>query len=78
MTIDMLFGRGHLPLNLPEGAVPHVIEKPPFPATGPASELVMQTLENPIGSAPLAELARGRSSACILICDPAFPKWRVV
>mgnify|MGYP001822022873 CR=1 FL=1 len=73
MTIEMLFGRGHLTLSLPEGAVPHVIEKPPFPAAAPAAEQIEQALGNPIGAQPLKALARGRSSACILICDITRP-----
>ncbi|MHA3979470.1 nickel-dependent lactate racemase family protein [Halovulum sp. GXIMD14794] len=73
MTIEMLFGRGHLPLSLPEGAVPHVIEKPPFPTAAPAAEQIERALGNPIGAQPLKALAQGRSSACILICDITRP-----
>src|SRR5206468_8414590 len=30
-------------------------------------------LENPVGTPPLAELARGRKNACILVCDITRP-----
>src|SRR5207253_1472532 len=34
---------------------------------------IADALANPIGSRPLAEVARGRKDACILICDITRP-----
>jgi nickel-dependent lactate racemase len=72
-TINLLFGKGHLPVNLPEGAKATIIRKGVLPklADGPAA--IREALETPIGSPPLRMLARGRRSACILICDITRP-----
>jgi nickel-dependent lactate racemase len=73
MTVDLLYGRSGLTLTLPEGAVPHLIEKPAFPSAPPPERQIAEALAKPLGSAPLAELAKGRRSACILICDITRP-----
>ena len=73
MKIELLYGRNVLSCEMPERARVHVIEKPPFPPS-PAPQLqIAEALARPMGSAPLAELARGRQSACILICDITRP-----
>lgn len=73
MTLTLLYGRTGLPLDLPPGARATVIEKPPFPLPPSPAHAIREALARPIGSAPLAELARGRRSACILICDVTRP-----
>ncbi|SMR83978.1 Nickel-dependent lactate racemase [Aliiroseovarius halocynthiae] len=73
MTIELLFGRAGLSLTLPETARAHVIEKPAFPPCTAPNEQIAQAFVTPHGSAPLAELARGKRSACILICDITRP-----
>ncbi|MSU90430.1 nickel-dependent lactate racemase [Rhodobacteraceae bacterium 2CG4] len=73
MPIEMLYGKGHLRLELPQGAVPHLIEKPPFPATEPPAQQIGAAFAAPVAAAPLARLAQGRTSACILICDITRP-----
>lgn len=72
-TVDILYGRGTLPVRLPEGARPIVIRKADLPVLPDPRAAVEEALANPVGSPPLAELARGRSSACILICDITRP-----
>ena len=73
MTLELLYGRSVLRLTMPGEAVPHVIEKPAFPP-GPAAEAqIADALASPVGCAPLADLARGRRSACILVCDITRP-----
>ena len=72
-TVDIAFGRGHLPVRLPEGAVPTVIRKAPLPKLVDQAQAVRTAFAEPIGAPPLAELAKGRSSACILICDITRP-----
>ncbi|WP_035201083.1 nickel-dependent lactate racemase [Agrobacterium tumefaciens] len=67
------YGRGHLALDLPEKAIASVIRKKPLPKLLDAHASIAQALEQPIASSPLSELARGRSSACILICDITRP-----
>jgi nickel-dependent lactate racemase len=46
--------------------------RPAAPLANPDAALA-QALQNPIGSRPLAELARGRKNACILVCDITRP-----
>ena len=69
----LAFGRGHLPIKLPAGIRPSVIRKNPLPLLDDPAAAVREALERPIGAPPLAELAQGRRSACILICDKTRP-----
>lgn len=72
-TIALAFGRGHLPIRLPEGAEPTVVRKRPLPKLADGRAAIREALDNPIGSSSLGELAKGRRSACILICDITRP-----
>jgi nickel-dependent lactate racemase len=73
MKIDLLYGRDVLPCTMPDQAQVHVIEKPAFPSTLQPQTQIANALSAPMGSPPLSELAKGRSSACILICDITRP-----
>jgi nickel-dependent lactate racemase len=70
---DIAFGRGHLPVHVPPGGEVTVIRKNPLPKLPDQAVAIRHAFDHPIGSPPLAELARGRSSACILICDITRP-----
>ena len=71
--IGLAYGRGRLPITLPGRVVPTVISKGPLePLVDPVGT-IRAALADPVGAAPLAELARGRTSACILICDITRP-----
>ncbi|CAN7734192.1 nickel-dependent lactate racemase [Phyllobacterium sp. LjRoot231] len=72
-TISISFGRGHLSLRLPEIARPTIIRKQALPKIADQAGAITSALNESIGSPPLAELARGRKSACILICDITRP-----
>ena len=69
----LAFGQGQKPVRLPPGAEPHVIRKRPLPKVADPRAAVRAALDGPIGAPPLAELARGKRSACILICDITRP-----
>ncbi|HEY6431904.1 MAG TPA: nickel-dependent lactate racemase [Acetobacteraceae bacterium] len=71
--IDLLYGRGHLPVSLPEGARATVIRKGAMTKLPDPHAAVAQALAAPVGCAPLRALARGKRSACILICDITRP-----
>lgn len=71
--IGLSYGRGQLPLTLPAHARPTVIRKRPLPKLRDPSGALAQAFAAPIGAPPLSELARGRKSACILICDITRP-----
>src|SRR5260370_31592264 len=72
-VIPLLYGRGTLPLTPPRGCVPTVIEKRAMPVLADPWDAVRRALAQPVGAPPLAELARGKRSACILICDITRP-----
>ena len=71
--ISIAYGRGHLELSLPPGARAHVIRKGERAKLADPLGAVRAAFDAAIGSAPLARLAQGRSSACILICDITRP-----
>ncbi|MBX2878626.1 MAG: nickel-dependent lactate racemase [Granulosicoccus sp.] len=72
-SIELLYGRGALTVDLPQNAQATVIEKPPFPAIQSADSVFQRAMDNPIGSGTLDELCQGCRSACILICDITRP-----
>ena len=71
--LTIAFGRGNLTLSLPPEAAPTVVRKRSLPKLKDAAGTIAQAFSAPIGSAPLGELARGKKSACILICDITRP-----
>jgi nickel-dependent lactate racemase len=73
MKVTLDYGRTGLDVTLPDGRTvgPLAIKDAP-PLPDPEGAL-RAALTAPIGSKPLAELARGRKSACILICDVTRP-----
>ncbi|HTH98243.1 MAG TPA: nickel-dependent lactate racemase [Stellaceae bacterium] len=71
--IEIAYGRGFMRLALPAGAKPTVIRKAALPRLADEHAAIMQALANPMGAKPLAEIAKGRKSACILICDITRP-----
>ena len=71
--LSIAYGRGFIPLALPDGAQATVIRKAVLPKIADQRGAVTRAFAEPIGSPPLAELARGKTSACILICDITRP-----
>src|SRR5690349_4036641 len=73
MQVTLDYGRTGLPVTLPDDRTlgPLAI-RPAAPLADPAAALDA-ALADPIGTRPLATLARGRSDACILICDITRP-----
>ncbi len=71
--LSIAYGRGFLPLTLPDGAEATVIRKAVLPKLPDQRAAILDAFAHPIGAPPLAELARGRKSACILICDITRP-----
>jgi len=72
-TIEISFGKGHLPVHLPSGARATIIRKNPLPKINDPRAAIRLALDQPIGARPLKTLARGKRSACILICDITRP-----
>jgi len=73
MNVDLLYGRKTLTVRLPDDHRVTVIRKHPMAPVRDPARAVKEALESPAGSPPLSEMARGRKSACILICDITRP-----
>lgn len=73
MRVELSYGKGSLMLELPDALNATVIRKPPMPVLPDPIASVKAALNQPAGSRPLVEEARGARSACILICDITRP-----
>ncbi len=73
MDINLLYGKKELVLNLPEHINVQVINKHPMPVLEDSNSAIRDAFVNPVQSPTLPELARGKKSACILICDITRP-----
>jgi lactate racemase len=73
MNVTLDYGRTGLQVTLPDDRTvgPLTIREAP-PLADPAAALE-EAIRNPTGTKPLAELARGRKSACVVICDITRP-----
>ena len=72
MIVDLLYGQGRLPVRFDDWDVT-VVAKPPMPVLADPGAAVRRALAEPVASAPLTELAKGKRSACILVCDITRP-----
>jgi lactate racemase len=73
MRVNLAFGKSGLTLDLPEGFEYQVLEaRSAVPLADPAGALE-RALEAPIGSGALEDLARGKRSAAISVCDITRP-----
>lgn len=72
-SVGLAYGRHELEVTLPDEAVVDVIRKQPQAALADPAAAVRAALAEPVGSPPLADLARGRRSACIVVCDITRP-----
>jgi len=73
MRMNFAFGKEGLVLDLPDGFRYHVLEaRSAIPLADPAAA-IEHALDAPVGCPPLAELARGKNSAAISVCDITRP-----
>jgi nickel-dependent lactate racemase len=73
MRITLDYGKSGLEVDVPDrNLVGPLGLRPVEPLANPDGVLAA-ALANPTGSAPLSQLARGRKSACVLICDITRP-----
>jgi len=72
MRVKLDYGRTGLEVELPDQTIGPLDIRTCEPLANPQSALE-QALQQPIGSPPLAELARGRRNACIVVCDITRP-----
>ena len=73
MQATFAFGKTGLTLTLPEGPHYEVVETRSAPGVPDAHTALAAALDNPIGSVPLVELARGKRTATINVCDITRP-----
>jgi len=73
MRIELNYGRGTLPVELPDNLEVTLIRKPVMPVLPDPLAAVRGALARPVGARPLIEEARGKKTACILICDVTRP-----
>ena len=73
MKIELAYGHDGLAVDLPDSLEVHLIRKKPLPLLRNPGDAVSEALARPVACPPLSELARGRQSACILICDITRP-----
>lgn len=73
MRVKLEYGKTGLEVTLPDDRVMRTLAyKNAVPLADPVGDL-QQVLEKPNGTPSLAEVAKGRKSACILICDVTRP-----
>src|SRR2546423_10361068 len=73
MRIQLDYGRTGLTVDLPDDRIVGRLAIRPAPPLPDPVQAIADAIDHPIASRPLAELARGRRNACILICDVTRP-----
>jgi len=73
MQLTLRYGRSGLEVSLPDGNVRHVLRFRPLPAIDDPRETTREALRQPLGCAPLRELARGKGTACLVTSDITRP-----
>ena len=73
MRITLDYGRTGLDVTLPDDRTTGPLSIREAPPLANPERALEDALRNPIGAKPLAELARGKKDACILICDITRP-----
>ena len=73
MQINLAFGKRGITVDLPEGFEYRVLEARTATPIRDWQGALESALDRPIGAPPLAELARGKRSAAISICDITRP-----
>jgi len=74
MQLTLDYGKTGLPITLPDDRLlaPPLAIRPAQPLADPTAALEA-ALKNPIGTKPLAELAAGKKTACVVVCDITRP-----
>ncbi len=73
MQVHLDYGRTGLDVELPEGNVVKALRYRPAEPLADAGTVIAKLLESPIGCPPLRQLASGRQTACIAVCDITRP-----
>lgn len=73
MQVRLAFGKSGLDIELPDGPSWHMLHSRKETALADPSVALAEALDHPIGTPGLAELARGKSTAAIAVCDITRP-----
>lgn len=73
MRVKMDYGKTGIEVKLPADRVVGPLSIRPAPPIANPSEAIRNAIETPIGSKKLLEIASGKKSACIVICDITRP-----
>ena len=73
MQVHLAFGKAGVDLNLPDGFRYRLLESRSAAALHDAESGIQAALDRPIGAPPLVDLARGKRTAAISICDITRP-----
>ena len=73
MQIELAFGKTGLPATLPQGVNYQFLEARSATALPDGIAALEAAMDSPIGTAPLVDLARGKKTAAISVCDITRP-----
>jgi nickel-dependent lactate racemase len=73
MRVTLDYGRTGLDVDIPDDRIVGPLAIRAAPPLADPQGAIRAALEQPIGTQPLAGLARGRRNACILVCDITRP-----
>lgn len=73
MKVTLRYGRTGLPVELPDERVAAVLRMHEVPVLSDPTAALQEMLASPLGTPPLRELARGRKTACVVVCDITRP-----
>ncbi len=72
-SISLAYGRGTLSIDVPDKNLVKCLGYKELPPLGDPEAEIATLLEKPNGTAPLSQLARGKTTACIVISDITRP-----
>ena len=72
-VVELPYGKTTLPVRFDADWSVTLIAKPPMPLVSAPAAAIRGALAEPVGCPPLAELARGKRTACVLVCDITRP-----
>lgn len=73
MKVTLDYGRTGLEVTLPDDRTVGPLAIKDAPPLADPEKTLADALANPIGARPLAELAKGKKDACVVICDITRP-----
>ncbi|MBN2007848.1 nickel-dependent lactate racemase [candidate division KSB1 bacterium] len=73
MQLRMDYGRSGLQIDVPENNLECILSMQICDVIDDFASVLTSMLKEPIGTKPLAELAKGKTTACVVICDITRP-----